>query len=77
MEKIIAGIGTVMIIIGLLGIGMGGVAIYKITQEIEIGLLGGLEYIIAYLLILLPIAVTSSGVSLIYISKKMPEKKND
>lgn len=75
MEKIIGVIGIAMIIIGLIGIGMGGVAIYKVSQEIELGLLGGLEYILAYLLILLPIAVTSSGAALIYIGKKMPEEK--
>ncbi len=73
MEKIIGVIGIAMIIIGLIGIGMGGVAIYKISQEIELGLLGGLEYILAYLLILLPIAVTSSGSALIYIGKNMSE----
>lgn len=74
MKKIIAGIGIMMIIIGLLGIGMGGFAFYKILQEIELGLLGGLEYILFYLLILLPIAITGSGSALVFISKISEEK---
>lgn len=69
MNKSIVAIGIFLIIVGIIGIGMGGTAIYMMSKEISLGILGGLQYILLYLLILLPLAIIFSGIALFKIGR--------